>query len=249
MKNYFKDNNYGIRFKSKTEAIEQLCLKVFGATPVYESSLHDLEEETLESMYAKVVSVALDCDPIPAKDRADGKLEPPWEVFARVKSERDMLAEELKNLKSQLTQTQGAVTISRNGYVQELEQQRDEARAVLVYEQGGIHTTAGGWAAKYAEAIEQRDKWEKTARLYFQNSDHHREMREKAERERDRLAEALREIANEDYRGYRPQSANIAHKALAAVKENQKTDSQSCPECDALASYGSNDGPCETHKL
>jgi hypothetical protein len=36
--------------------------------------------------------------------------------------------------------------------------------------------------------------------------------------QRDRLAEALREIANEDYRGYRPQSANIAHKALAAVK-------------------------------
>ena len=36
---------------------------------------------------------------------------------------------------------------------------------------------------------------------------------------------------------------------LAAVKENQKTDSISCPECDALASYGSNDGPCETHKI
>jgi hypothetical protein len=126
MKNYFADNNYGIRFKSKTEAIEQLCLKVFGAIPVYESSLEDLKEETLESMYVKVVSVALDCDPIPAKDRADGKLEPPWEVFARVKRERDryklacdkysedeilcklqevteqrdMLAEELKNLKS-----------------------------------------------------------------------------------------------------------------------------------------------------
>jgi uncharacterized protein (DUF3084 family) len=36
--------------------------------------------------------------------------------------------------------------------------QRDEARADLVYEQGGIHATAGGWAAKYAEAIEQRDR-------------------------------------------------------------------------------------------
>jgi hypothetical protein len=35
----------------------------------------------------------------------------------------------------------------------------------------------------------------------------------------DRLAEALREIANEDYRGFRPQSAIIAHKALAAWKE------------------------------
>jgi hypothetical protein len=36
--------------------------------------------------------------------------------------------------------------------------------------------------------------------------------------QRDRLAEALREIANEDYRGFRPQSANIAHKALSAMK-------------------------------
>jgi hypothetical protein len=36
--------------------------------------------------------------------------------------------------------------------------------------------------------------------------------------QRDRLAEALREIASEDYRGPRPWSANIADKALAAVK-------------------------------
>lgn len=153
MKNYFADNNYGIRFKSKTEAIEQLCLKVFGAIPVYESSLEDLKEETLESMYVKVVSVALDCDPIPAKDRADGKLEPPWEVFARVKRERDMLAEAIRKHRDELELTSG-----------------DSVDRIL---------------------------WN----------------------------------------------------TLAAVKENQKTDSISCPECDALASYGSNDGPCETHKL
>jgi hypothetical protein len=58
----------------------------------------ELKEETLESMYAKVVAVALECDPIPAKDRADGKIEPPWEVFARVKRERDRLAEACKLL-------------------------------------------------------------------------------------------------------------------------------------------------------
>ena len=98
MKNYFADNNYGIRFKSKTEAIEQLCLKVFGAYPIYGSDLEDLKTETVESMYAKVVSVALECDPIPAKDRADGKLEPPWEVFARVKRERDSLAKALRSI-------------------------------------------------------------------------------------------------------------------------------------------------------
>jgi len=175
MKNYFADNNYGIRFKSKTEAIEQLCLKVFGATPVYESSLEELKEETLESMYAKVVSVALECDPIPAKNRADGKLESPWEVFARVKRERDI------------------------------------------------------WIA-------EAERWRKNTDLYHTVLG-----------QRDRLAEALRKIANEDYRGFRPQSANIAHKDLAAAKENQKTDSQSCPECDVLASHGANDGPCDKH--
>jgi hypothetical protein len=136
-----EDNNYGIRFKSKTEAIEQLCLKVFGATPIYESSLEDLKTE------------------------------------------------EIKNLKSQLTQTHGAVTISRNGYVQELEQQRDMLAEAIRKHRDELELTSG-------ESVDR-----------------------------------------------------ILWNTLAAVKENQKTDSQSCPECDALASYESNDGPCETHKL
>jgi DNA repair exonuclease SbcCD ATPase subunit len=53
------------------------------------------------------------------------------EELATVTEQRDRLAEEIKQLKSQLTRTQGAVTISRNGYVQELEQQRDRLAAVL----------------------------------------------------------------------------------------------------------------------
>ena len=174
-----EDNNYGIRFKSKTEAIEQLCLKVFGATPVYESSLEELKEETLESMYAKVVSVALECDPIVAKDRADDKLEPPWEVFARVKRERDI------------------------------------------------------WIA-------EAERWRKNADLYHTVLG-----------QRDRLVEALR-IVMADYRldGRVSAEADIlACEALTLVKEKQKKESQSCAECDALASHGYNDGPCETHKI
>jgi hypothetical protein len=188
MKNYFADNNYGIRFKSKTEAIEQLCLKVFGAIPVYESSLEDLKEETLESMYVKVVSVALDCDPIPAKDRADGKLEPPWEVFARVKRERDRMAEEINEINGEY----------------------------------------GLWWAQKRIAIDERD-----------------EVRE----QRDRLAEAIRKHRDELELTSGDSVDRILWNALAAVKENQKTDNQSCPECDVLASHGANDGPCETHKL
>ena len=47
-------------------------------------------------------------------------------------SERDEAREEVGQLKSRLTQTMGAVTISRNGYVQELEQQRDRLAEALL---------------------------------------------------------------------------------------------------------------------
>ncbi len=39
-----------ITFRSKTEAIEQLCLKVFGATPVYGTDIKDFRAETSEEM-------------------------------------------------------------------------------------------------------------------------------------------------------------------------------------------------------
>jgi hypothetical protein len=48
-----------------------------------------------------------------------------------VTAQRDMLAGEIEQLKSQLTKPHGCVTISRNGYVEELEQQRDRMAAVL----------------------------------------------------------------------------------------------------------------------
>jgi hypothetical protein len=69
--------------------------------------------------------------------------------------------------------------------------------------------------------------------------------------QRDRVAEAIR-IIMADYRLDGRVSAEadmLASEALAAVKEKQTKESQSCPECDALASHGCNDGPCETHKL
>jgi chromosome segregation ATPase len=49
-----------------------------------------------------------------------------------VTAQRDRLAEEVGQLKSRLTQTHGSVTISRNGYVQELEQQRDRLVEALL---------------------------------------------------------------------------------------------------------------------
>jgi len=54
-----------------------------------------------------------------------------WASNAELTEQRDSLAEVIEQLKSQLTQTQGTVTISRNGYVQELEQQRDRLAVAL----------------------------------------------------------------------------------------------------------------------
>ena len=46
---------------------------------------------SLEAMYQKVVAACLRCDPIPACQREDDQLEPPWEVIDRIRCERDQL--------------------------------------------------------------------------------------------------------------------------------------------------------------
>jgi len=40
----------------------------------------------------------LECDPIPACKREDDHLEPPWEVIARIRDQRDKLADACRNL-------------------------------------------------------------------------------------------------------------------------------------------------------
>lgn len=52
----------------------------------------------------------------------------------------------------------------------------------------------GNWNTFAKQLVRERDKWEETARIYCQNSDYHREMREKAERERDEARETLMRI-------------------------------------------------------
>jgi len=59
------------------------------------------------------------------RDEAVNNYESAQLLAIRVGEHRDRLAEEVGQLKSRLTQPMGAVTISRNGYVRELEQQRD----------------------------------------------------------------------------------------------------------------------------
>ena len=79
-----------------THTIENLPKMISDlATELAEETAH---HETLEGMYHKVVSACLRCDPIPAGKREDDELEPPWEVIDRVKSQRDRLAEALREL-------------------------------------------------------------------------------------------------------------------------------------------------------
>ena len=92
--------------------------------------------------------------------------------LAAVTKERD-------ELKALLTKEQGAVTISRNGYVQELERERDEARVE--------------WA-RWNEASDDAD--ETIARLLLQ--------RDEAREQRDALTEALEQLM-----AYQPRSTVI----------------------------------------
>ena len=56
-----------IRFRSETEAIERLCLKIFNAIPVYETDVEDFKKETVLS--------CPDCDALASHGVNDGPCE------------------------------------------------------------------------------------------------------------------------------------------------------------------------------
>jgi hypothetical protein len=47
------------------------------------------QRDKIDSMYHKIIKEVLECDPIPACKRKDDQLQPPWEVIARVREQRD----------------------------------------------------------------------------------------------------------------------------------------------------------------
>jgi hypothetical protein len=60
------------------------------------------KRKQLEADYQKIVTEVLKCDPIPASQRSDDQLEPPWEVIARIRqqlaAEREGQQQEKQNL-------------------------------------------------------------------------------------------------------------------------------------------------------
>ena len=51
------------------------------------------QRDKIDSMYHKIIKEVLECDPIPACKRKDDQLEPPWEVIARVREQRDVASQ------------------------------------------------------------------------------------------------------------------------------------------------------------
>lgn len=173
--------NYGISFRSKTEAIEQLCLKVFGATPVYGTDIEDFKAEA---------------------------------------------SEEITKLEAELNKAREQFAAER-----ELANRLEEENADLFLRR---------WAKAQERAID-------------------------AERERDlfknRALEAMDDYVTEVLKNERLERAlKEAWYIMDTIEGNDAVDEWqnkyskyiesdyiSCPECDALASHGVNDGPCEKH--
>jgi hypothetical protein len=51
------------------------------------------ERDALEADYRRIIIEVLACDPLPASQQPDDQLEPPWNVIARLRAERDALRE------------------------------------------------------------------------------------------------------------------------------------------------------------
>ena len=64
----------------------------------YDQAIEQRNE--IDSMYHKIIKEVLECDPIPACQREDDQLEPPWEIIARIRKQRDRLAEAMTRIKT-----------------------------------------------------------------------------------------------------------------------------------------------------
>ena len=177
---YIKMTNYTttIGFRSKTEAIEQLCLKVFGATPVYGTDVEDFKAEASEEMTKLEVELN--------EVREQPAVSDPISIYAKY------LECEIKDMKKELV-TQ-----------RELAERLEEENADIYLRR---------WAKAQERAID-------------------------AERALKKAWYIMDTIEGND-----------------AVDEWQnkyskyiESDYISCLDCDALASHGVNDGPCEKHK-
>jgi hypothetical protein len=69
--------------------------------PRYISEELERELAELAALYPRVIAACLRCDPIPACEREDDQLEPPWDVIDRVRRQRDDALEQLAAMTDQ----------------------------------------------------------------------------------------------------------------------------------------------------
>ena len=109
----------------------------------------------------------------------------------------------------------------------------------------------------------ERDKFHKDADVFLDKMSKYQERAIDAERERDefknRALAAMDDYVTEVLKNERLERAlKEAWYIMDTIEGNDTVDEWqnkyiesdyiSCPECDALASHGANDGPCEKHK-
>jgi len=97
----------------------------------YDQAIEQRDE--IDSMYHKIIKEVLECDQIPACQREDDQLEPPWEVIARVREQRDRLAEALKEL----------LTTGDNGYGTPTDKAWEMAEQAIAAVEGGSDELQG----------------------------------------------------------------------------------------------------------
>ncbi len=112
-----------------------------------------------EKDYQRIIGEILLCNPIPACNRPDDQLEPPWEVIARIRKELEKEKERVKELEKQYKLLQWAEEIEHNEKIK-LETRLNNLReAVRKWFDTVYLSTGGNLANNYRmELMEEEDK-------------------------------------------------------------------------------------------
>ena len=79
------------KLRKKDRKIEELVAAVHRREDAWDKA--EARIKSLEEDYQRIIKEIPECDPIPASQRSDDQLEPPWEVFARIRTRVKFLEE------------------------------------------------------------------------------------------------------------------------------------------------------------
>ena len=126
------------KLKKKVEGLEKLgppavplvyCKKHKTICMPFMGKLSCCLEEQIKSLkedYQRIIKEILLCDPIPANKRQDDRLEPPWEVVARIRERIKSQKKEIEELLEQLRESSTSVKYYTDSYVEKLKRKIEE---------------------------------------------------------------------------------------------------------------------------